>query len=210
MAFNSSLINITADVQGVISSLEKMEGDCKKTVQQTIYDIKDRVPAWVRKAVRQEYNVKDGSTIKWEPRIHSGGGGGGTEVDNLVLEWHDRLLTHTHFGMKPTKRPEGKRNYEITATVKKGQKRVLHGKSRYQGMPFLVRSGGEGTKQIPFQREGAHRYPIMAIKTIGLPQMISTGSPENVKPEVMEPVQEKIGKRYAHYVDRLKKKYGMK
>ena len=60
--------------------------------------------------------------------------------------------------MKPTQRKP--KPYRVSQEVFKGQRKNL------PAGVFLASSGGEGSTQIPFQRESESRYPIKSIKNI--------------------------------------------
>lgn len=184
--------------QEIIQGLQDKKAALQKAVDSAVKDWGKRAPAKVSKSISQFYQIKKadiqstykGYKVNGQTSLH------GFKVDNLELKYSGRLLTPTHFGMTPKVRPEGGRKYQVRATIKKGQKKVL-GSS-----VFLAKSGGAGTVQIPFQREGTAAYPIKAVKTVSVPQMITGDAAE----EVSRQVNELLDERLQHHIERANKK----
>lgn len=191
-------ISIQANIQNVIDGLEKEKALSKKVIERTVGDMRTRGPGWVSKAVREEYNI---SPKDVKEACHTEKAGslslGGAHVDDVALVYRGRVLTPTHFKMRPTTRPPKPKL--ITAEIRKGQRKTL------SSIAFLANSGREGSKQIPFQRTGKERLPIEAIKTLSVPQMVEDGN-ENVKPKVEQAINENLKKRFEHYCEQLLKK----
>lgn len=187
-------VTVKANIDQVVKGLDKEKANAEKVVRRTIGDMRTRAPGWVSKAVREEYNISAGD-VKEALRVGNDGkvSIAGTEVDNVTLTYKGRVLTPTHFKMKPASRPASGVPYQVTAEIKKGQRKTLSSKA------FLAHAGGAGTKEIPFQRTGQSRLPIEAIKTISVPQMIETG--DGVKPQIEEAINEGLEKRFNHYCD---------
>lgn len=186
-------VTFKADVKAVIDGVNKEGELAEKAIRRTIGDMRSRGPGWVSKAVREEYNVSS-ADVKAAARAENDGSVtfGNATIDNVTLVYKGRVLTPTHFKMKPTSRPASGKPYQVSAEIKKGNRKVLSGKA------FLAKSGGEGTKQIPFQREGSDRLPIKAIKTISVPQMIEDGD-GNLKEGIDKIINENLQKRFEHY-----------
>lgn len=191
-------ISIQTNIQNVIDGLEKEKALSKKVIERTVGDMRTRGPGWVSKAVREEYNI---SPKDVKEAYHTEKAGslslGGAHVDDVALVYRGRVLTPTHFKMRPATRPPKPKL--ITAEIRKGQRKTL------SSIAFLANSGREGSKQIPFQRTGKERLPIEAIKTLSVPQMIEDGN-ENVKPKVEQAINENLKKRFEHYCEQLLKK----
>ena len=105
---------------------------------------------------------------------------------------YGRVLTPTHFKMKPTQRKP--KPYRVSQEVFKGQRKNL------PAGVFLASSGGEGSTQIPFQRESESRYPIKSIKTLSVPQMIEN---EKVQPLIQQNIDEGLSKRLENHVKQM-------
>ncbi|MFR2694364.1 MAG: hypothetical protein ACLTBV_30970 [Enterocloster bolteae] len=115
-----------------------------------------------------------------------------TSSESVVLTYKGRVLTPTHFKMKPTQRKP--KPYRVSQEVFKGQRKNLP-----VGV-FLASSGGEGSTQIPFQRESESRYPIKSIKTLSVPQMIEN---EKVQPLIQQNIDEGLSKRLENHVKQM-------
>ena len=186
---------VTVNIDQVVKGLNKDKEQAKKALKRTVSDMRSRGPGWVSKAVREEYNIKAGDV---KAAMHTEKGKGlsfdGEVIDDVALVYKGRVLTPTHFGMRPTSRP-AKKSYKVTAEITKGQRKVLSSKA------FLAGTGSGG-KQIPFERKGASKYPIKAIKTLSIPQMVQDGS-GNLKPGVEKAVNENLEKRFKHHIDQV-------
>lgn len=167
----------------------------KKAVANTINDTKRRAPGWVADAAVKSYGIRKGEMMPAnknakKPRKKAGSAYiVGDTVANLTLEYRGRVLTPTHFGMKPTKRP--KRRYDVTAMIKRPGVKAL-GHSVFLG-------GNRGGGQIPFKRTGQSRLPIEPVKTVSVPQMI--GNPE-VEVEIKEKINNGMSERLRHHLGR--------
>lgn len=184
----------------VIKEIQSMKAKSEKIVNRTVADFKSRGPGWVSQEVTKEYGIskKDVNetkkgVIKGRSKIRIKG----AKLDDISIIYRGRLLTPTHFSMKPTMRPAKNKPYVVTAIIKKSKGRVALG-----NRVFLKESGKQGTKQIPFQREGKERYPINAVKTVSVPQMITN---ESVKKNINERVNTELGKRLQHHLKQARK-----
>lgn len=172
----------------------------KKVIQATTGDMRSRVPGLVATEVREVYNIqkkeitpiaRNGKPKKLAGHISVSG----QTVEAVQIVYEGRPLTPTHFGMKPKKLTgRGKKRKEITAEIKKGQRKALHTDA------FLGSNRGGG--YIPFKRTGAGRYPIESIKTVSLPQMVDN---PNVKEKIESGVNDLLSKRLEHNIKRFMK-----
>lgn len=189
---------VVTNHQEIMRKFGLMESQAKKAVNRTVSDFKTRGPGWVAQEVCKEYNIKKKDVTAAKKGFRNASKAirvRGQRLDTLAIEYRGRLLTPTHFSMKPTKRPEGRRPYTVTAQIKKNGGRKALG-----GGVFLGSSGGEGTVQIPFRRRGTARTPIDVIKTVSVPQMITN---ETVAEQIHTRVNEELGKRLEHNVQRI-------
>ena len=106
-------------------------------------------------------------------------------------------MTPTHFGMKPTIRPN-KGPYVVTAQIKRKSGRKPLGRKVFLGTP---RNAKENTPQLPFQRMDA-RYPIEVVKTISVPQMVTNNIVSN---NIHDRINKELSKRLQHHLERLSK-----
>lgn len=204
-------INATG-IKAITKKLEKDAKAAQKVLKATTSDMSRRAPGKVADDVRTVYNIgksevtptntksakkpkRKAGTIKVK----------GDSVSSLEITYTGRVLTPTHFGMtpkKPPKRPKGKRRDKrkpITAQIKKGQRKALHSKA------FLGSNGGSG--YIPFKRTDAAirrhtAYPIEAIKTVSLPQMVDN---RNVQALIRKDINKMLKDRLDHHMKRFMK-----
>ncbi|RDY30178.1 phage tail protein [Lachnotalea glycerini] len=184
----------------LITNIKNMENDSGKIIKRTVADIKKRTPGWVAQEVTKKFNIKKNEVNGSKKAKETGKSAGsiyatGSRLSNVEIIYRGRLLTPTHFSMRPSVKPK-KRKYNVTASIMRGNRKVLSRKA------FLLRSGGEGTIELPFKRTGKGRYPLEVIKSISLPQMI-----EN--PEVYKNIQirmgEEIENRMQHHINQMLK-----
>lgn len=191
----------------------------ERVLQQTLGEAKQRIPGWVATEVARHYGVSKSEVANQQlgtMRIQ------GSSLRTLQFIYRGRMLTHTHFKLTPTAPTGG--TYTLKATIVKGQRSVLGkvkkptkkqrkniGKNfRRQGTqssdhsPIMLMSTGsqrEGrTDYIPFQRVSPNRKDVVARKAISLPQMVTS---ERVTPDLLSAIDEKLGKRFEHYLRRL-------
>lgn len=191
-------MNIVLDgYEDVVNQISSMNRDSAKVINRTIGDFKSRGPGWVSQEVVKEYNIKKKDVNETKKGVKNAGKirVGGVSLDNIEIIYQGRLLTPTHFSMKPTARPAGNVPYVVSAQIKKSEGRKALGSK-----VFLAKSGGEGTTQIPFQRVGAARLPIKPIKTVSVPQMITN---ETVSENIHKRISEELAKRLEHNMNRI-------
>lgn len=177
--------------------------DLEKVIKRTVADCKSRGPAQVTKAVTAVYGIKSsevteaGKGAKRGAKTVGSISVSGVSVDNVQFTYMGRLLTPVHFSMTPKKRPEGGKKYTVKAAIYKGKKRVLG-----SGV-FLAPSGSAGTTEIPFKRTSEKRYPIEALRTVSIPQMITN---ERVSEDIRTRLNDLLNTRLKHNVERIKSK----
>ena len=202
--------------------LKKTLDDKKKAPQKVMKalasDARKRVPGWVATEVTNVYGVK-------KSEITGKKIGGvkvqGSDVKNMKVIYTGRLLTHTHFSMSP-KAPKEGGSYTLKATVLKGQRKTLGNvkkltkaqraalaknftgsgsKSSNKSPIMLMRANGG--QYLPFQRKSANRKDIDVVKTLSLPQMVSS---ERTAGNIQQAINDGLEKRMDHHM----KRYGMK
>lgn len=197
---------ITQGIKEIAAELEKNAANAEKVLIATGNDMKSRVPGWVATEVTGAYNIKktevmpskkgkDGKWSKTAGNVRAIG----TTVSSVTITYSGRVLTPTHFGMKPkaltpgTKGKKAKRRL-VSAEIKKGQRKVLG------SAVFLGSNRGGG--YIPFKRLGAKRYPVESVKTLSLPQMIDN---PNVYEQIESKINVELAKRLEHNIGRFMK-----
>lgn len=205
-------------LQQQVAEIEKAP---KTVLKRLTSDAKKRVPGWVSQEVTKVYNIKKAEVM---PSKNGGKSAGGVKVtgntiESLALVYTGRLLTPTHFGMTPKSPPKG--SYTLKHQVLKGQKKVL-GKvkklSKRQRQKLAANFRGEGTRSsqrspvmlmpaskggstyIPFQRVSANRNDVEAVKTISVPQMVSS---DRTAPAITQAINDGLDKRLAYHMDKL-------
>ena len=213
-------INIAIEgAEDLKAKLAKMNKQSETVVKRTVSDFKSRAPAWVSAAVTEYYAIKKSDVKGAMTGVKKGIGKikvAGVTVDEISLVYSGRLLTPTHFKMKPTTPPKKRDKdtrlipgqniksdkavgdvaivnplapYQVTAEIKKGH-RVT-----FPGQTFLGTNKGAG--YIPFQRQSDERTDIKSIKTVSIPQMITN---EQVGEEIKKNIDEGLGKRLEHHL----------
>lgn len=193
------------DLDRLAQRLAKNADQAKKVLTATGSDMKTRVPGWVGTEVTGVYNIK-----KQEVTPQKAKAGAkpkktvghirvqGTTVSSVEITYTGRLLTPTHFGMKPKALPaaaKGRRKRRpVTAEIKKGQRKSLG--------PQVFLGSNKGGGYIPFKRTGAKAYPIQSIKTLSLPQMIDN---PNVRENISTKINSELQKRLEHNIRRYLK-----
>jgi len=208
-----------AGMDNLVQKLNKLDAKSKTVVERTVNDFKTRAPAWVSAAVAEEYAIKKSEVKEAFTGARKGIGSinvKGLTVSNVQLIYRGRLLTPVHFRMKPTRPPTKRQEnaqlipgkgikgsepvgrvatirplvpYQITAEIKKGR--------RIRMPPGVFLGTNKGAGYIPFQRVRESRMPIVSIKTVSIPQMISN---EAVQKRISENIEQGLRKRLEHHL----------
>lgn len=201
-----------------IKELESLKGKSERVIKRLIADARTRIPGWVASEVTQVYNIKKSEITPAKVGQSKKSAGSisvrGETIDGLEIVYRGRALTPTHFGMTP-KAPRD--SYTLKAEIIKGRKSVLGQKKkltkkqrkalgknfRRQGAhisdhsPIMLMGTGNaregGTNYIPFQRKSTRRTDIQAIKTVSLPQMVSSDrTSEAINAAINEGMQKRL------------------
>jgi hypothetical protein len=189
-----------SNIERVLMQISGQQKVLAKALEATTKDFKSRAPSKISKRIREVYGIKTADIKATQKGARTNGtiNVAGINVDNVELAYSGRLLTPTHFNMTPKTRPASKK-YTVKATIKKGHKTVLSSRT------FLALSGKAGSIQIPFQRVGTSRYPIKAIKTLSVPQMI-TNETDGVAENISKDINELLNSRLEHNIKRFEAK----
>ena len=201
--------------------LEDMKKAPKAVMKNIMTDTRKRVPGWVAAEVSKVYGIK-------KKELMPGSGKAGTvsvqgdKIQNAKIVYKGRLLTHTHFSMTP-QTPKLDGGYTLKATVIRGKRSTLgkvkkltkkqraalgknftrSGERKSDHSPIMLMHTGNakegGTNYIPFQRKSTNRKDIEAIKTVSMPQMVSS---QRTEKEINRAISEGLGKRLDHYMER--------
>ena len=199
--------------------IDDMQKAPAKVLSSVTTEAKKRVPGWVATEVTKEYGVKKSEITsqkigKVKPV--------GNNFQEVRMVYTGRVLTPTHFSMSP-KAPNPGGSYTLKASILKSQRatlgivKKLTKKQRAGLAKNFTRSGtrtsdhspimllptgnkqADGTNYIPFQRKSTNRRDIQAIKTLSLPQMVSSKRTED---GIQKAIYDGLGKRVTHYVNR--------
>lgn len=206
------------DMKNLQRQLKALGKAPQKVINSTIGDMKKRVPPWIAAEVSKVYGVKKAEITGQKVgkvRVR------GDSLENVQITYTGRVLTPTHFSMSPTAPKAG--SYTLKATVIKGQRSTMgkvkkmtkkqraalgknfrrEGTRKSDHSPIMLMHTGAGsaekTQYIPFQRKSKDRSDVEAIKTVSLPQMVSS---ERTAPNIQKAINEGLEKRMAHYMER--------
>lgn len=192
--------------------LAKRQSRLGNALNATARDFGKRAPGWISQEVRNIYGTNAGTVkeafqyAKKSGTVKvSGVKGDRIQVNNMQLIYRGRLLTPVHFRMTPKVRPN--KRYQVKATILKGERKSLASDA------FLAGTGGESDgeesdgeeseTQIAFRRAGAERLPIYPIKTVSVPQMITS---DRTQDTINKRISKEMNKRLKHHIKRLNKK----
>ena len=208
------------DGRELAKKLKKLETGSETAIRRTVSDFATRAPAWVSKGIREHYGVDTVAIDEAGPKKKRGKTSisvAGTTVDGIALEYRGRSLTPSHFKMSPKQRPTAQKaqtikvpgqaiagagdvamirppkKYTVKATIIKGQRSSMP--------PGTFIAEGKGGSVLPFQRTGAGRMPIEALRTLSVPQMIEGRAKDTIE----EMISEKLGARFAHHIEQAMK-----
>ena len=185
-----------------------------KVMESITADAKARVPGWVATEVTKAYGIKKGEITGQEVgKVKVAG----NSIKEVKVIYTGRLLTPTHFSMSPQMPKEGG-GYTLKATIIKGQRttlgkvKKLTKKQRAALGKNFTRTGmrnsdhspvmlmrANGGQYLPFQRKSPNRKDIEAIKTVSLPQMVSS---DRTAEGIQKAINENLGKRLDHHMER--------
>lgn len=216
------------NLDSLLRQVQQIKTGGAKAIKNTVNDVKARAPGWISDEVRKEYNIKK-SEIMPAKKGQSGSKATniqvtGETIETMTLVYTGSPLTPLHFSMTPKKPAaltdkrraipgEGinakggaaidvamvhvRKKYSITLQIKKGKKEKLRGK--YGTPPFIAPAAKGATTMIPFQRSPEGKYPVTAIHTLSVPQMIDN---EKVNANIYKKLNEETAKRLQHNLDR--------
>lgn len=213
-------VKVGIDLKQINKDLEHMKKAPKKVVERTLNDFRKRAPGWVADDVRKVYNIKKSEiTIAKKGKAAGSIKAVGETIGSVGIVYKGRLLTPVHFSMSPA---APKQTYTLKAQFMKGQKKTLgkvkkltkkqranvarnlnkQGTQSSKKSPIMLMHTGntkvDGVNYIPFQRVSKNRKDVKVIKTLSVPQMVTN---PRVETAIYYDINEKLGKRFDHYVD---------
>jgi hypothetical protein len=212
------------DMKKLQRQLKKLEKAPQKVINSTIGEMKTRVPSWIATEVSKVYGIdkkeitdQKAGTVKVQ----------GSRMDNIVIDYQGRMLTHAHFGMSPKAPKEDRGGYTIKASVIRGQKKVIgrvkkltkkqkknigrnfthQGTQNSPTSPNMLLTTkakrADAVQFIPFQRTAqvtrGRKGVWEKFTAISLPQMVSS---ERTAPNIQKAIDENLEKRLDHYMNR--------
>ena len=189
-----------SNFESVVSTIGKWETAVGEATQRTINEVKSKrgAPAWISQEVSAKYNIPKKDVREAETGVTSAGKIkiGGVTVESYNINHSGRLLTPTHFGMKPADRPK-KIPYQITATFFRGKKQTLTSKAFIAGSSGTKVDGLRTGTPIAWRRVSDSRTPVWPVKTGSIPQMIDN---KEVNDRIHKRINENLEKRLQHYL----------
>ena len=207
-----SKIGIAIKNIGKVTKQLNSKNEASEKVMNAMYkDAKKRVPGWVSTEVTKQYGVKKSEITNGEVgKLNIKG----NTYKDLKFVYTGRRLTPTHFSMAP-KVPKAGGGYTLKATILKGQRTTLgkvkkltkkqrkalgknftrSGSKRSDHSPIMLMRANGG-QYLPFQRKSKRRKDIETIKTVSLPQMVSS---DRTAKRIQKSMQENLQKRMDHY-----------
>lgn len=206
---------------------ETQEKGAEKAIETTEKDMKKSMPGWIASEVVKEYNIgKQQITSQKIGTIRTYGSKTGASI-----KFEGRVLTPTHFGMKPKNPPTPKKLSKKARMIVPGNNINFSGpgskvatigravkpyevsweikrgerkkaRGKYE-TPWFVASSN-GSTPLPFQRSPGHpkNWKTVTAYTLSMPQMISHDG-VTLKPEIAEEVWPKMEKRFKQNVKRF-------
>ena len=210
-------MSITCEIKNY-KALRKQIKDMKKAPRQVLKsltaDAQKRAPGWVATEVSKVYGVKKSEiTGKKIGSVKVQGG----NIDQVQIVYKGRVLTPTHFSMSPKAPKPNRGSYTLKASIIKGERttlgkvKKLTKKQRAALAKNFTRSGTQksdhspvmlmptGSTYIPFQRRSTNRKDVQAVKTVSLPQMVSS---ERTEKGIQTAISDGLGKRLNHHMQR--------
>lgn len=215
-------------LDSLLKQVQQIKEGGEKAIKNTVNDIKARAPGWISDEVRKEYNIKKSEIMPAKNGQSRDKAASirvtGETIETMTLVYSGSPLTPLHFSMTPKKPTaltdkrraipgEGitakggaalsvamarvRKKYNITLQIKKGKKEKLKGK--YGTPPFIAPAASGSTTMIPFQRSPGGKYPVTAIHTLSVPQMVDN---EKVNTAIYKRLNEETAKRLEHHMKR--------
>lgn len=199
--------------------LKKRLDDTKKAPRKVINaltsDAKKRAPGWIAAEVTKIYGVKKAEiTGKKIGSVNVQG----DSIANVKIVYKGRPLTHTHFNMKPGSPKPDRGAYTLKATVINGKRKTLgqikkltkkqraamsknftsSGTQKSERSPIMLMRANGG-QYLPFQRTSKYRKDIDVVRTVSLPQMVSS---KRTEAGIQTALSQELGKRLDHHMKR--------
>ena len=207
-------LNMSMDCKKAIRTMNKMPEWIDQANVKTVRDVKKRIPAQVRKGIKEAYKVdKEGLDESLKPgKVKYNDRG-----DYLEVTIGGNRLSLSHFGLTPKKQPTARkekrmivpgygmrgedfimfhqpRRYSLRYEIERGQRKVAP-----PGHSFVAKVNGKDLK--PWKRLD-DRDKIVMLKGTAVPTMIE----HKAEKPVHENINKMVSERKIHYLDQIEKK----
>jgi hypothetical protein len=207
-------LNMSMDCKKAIRTMNKMPEWIDQANVKTVRDVKKRIPAQVRKGIKEAYKVdKEGLDESLKPgKVKYNDRG-----DYLEVTIGGNRLSLAHFGLTPKKQPTARkekrmivpgygmrgedfimfhqpRRYSLRYEIERGQRKVAP-----PGHSFVAKVNGKDLK--PWKRLD-DRDKIVMLKGTAVPTMIE----HKAEKPVHENINKMVSERKIHYLDQIEKK----
>lgn len=210
------------DYKTVKKALDKMQKVPETAIKRTLSDVRKRAPVWIANEITQVYGI---SKSELASKKIGSVKVGGVSVDKITIKYRGRRLTPVHFRMNPTA-PKVGGGYTLKASILKGhratigkvkkltkkQRKNISRNFRKEGTrnsscsPYMLQTTGaksaDSVQYIPFQRRAQPGKPAFALRTVSLPQMVSS---ERTNDRIYSALTEKLDKRISNHMKLLEK-----
>jgi hypothetical protein len=189
------LIVDTKSFNSAIIKLKDVPKQIPKATAQALNRTVDFTFTQTSREVRKEYAVKDRdvkSTLKKNKATPS-------NLNAYVSSTGRTLTLYNHFNVSP-KTPKTKRKYKVKVQIKKGSKVAINSTPK----PFIA--SAKNSTQV-FRRVGSARTPVVVLRSLSVPQMVSNKETFN---RIQTKASEMLEKRIEHEINRRLEKLGGK
>lgn len=207
------------DYKAAKKALKKMKKVPATAVQRSLSDVRKRAPGWVANEIVNVYGVSKSEVTGEKIGTTKVSG---VSIDKITIKYRGRRLTPVHFHMSPTAPKSGA--YTLKASIIKGNRKTLSkikkltkkqrkniGRNfRHEGTrnsprsPWMLQTTGaksaDGVPYIPFQRRKQPGKPQYAMRTLSLPQMVSS---ERTNENIVNALQTNLDKRVSNHMKQL-------
>lgn len=184
-------LDFTMDTKKPVKGLLGLQDNIGKAAKATAQDFRKRAPAWVSKAVRHAYTLKKDEFEKRSIKVKGIKKMGNIDVPNYEIIWKGKRLSLVHYRFTPTEMPEPCKRYRVTATI------ILKRKVNLGRRTFLQNI--KKAPLMPWRRLADTRYPIVPIKTLALPQAI-TSDRADVEHVVLPNIEKRLENNMKRFV----------
>lgn len=180
-------------VNRVMVDLRNLPKEMPKAVMQAVNRTVDHVYTHTSREVRKEYAIKDKDVKSTLKKVKASPG----KIEAGVISKGRTLTIYHHFRVSPKKPTPGKR-YRVKVVIKKGKMETIDTDPK----PFIATANN--ATQV-FKRTGPKRKPLVVLRSLSVPQMISN---EQTYSRIQKLAGDMLEKRIEHEINRRLNKIG--